>query len=104
MWFAAMGNVQQYPWTLHLIWKLLHNDSGAQRLFGGNPFPGEPPHYIRATLYKYQFVPSAGPGSPYWKRTEVGAWLPPLSKTDGRLIDYLRAVGWLDTPAVPAGG
>jgi len=104
MWFAAMGNVQQYPWTLHLIWKLLHNDGGAQRLFGGNPFPGEPPHYIRATLYKYQFVPSAGPGSPYWKRTELGAWLPPLSKTDGRLIDYLSAVGWLDTPAVPAGG
>ena len=26
MWFASMATPQDYPWTLHLVWKLLHND------------------------------------------------------------------------------
>ena len=38
MWFAAMSTYDEYPWTLHLVWKLLHNDPGALSLFGGNPF------------------------------------------------------------------
>ena len=29
IWFAAMSSPDQYPWTLHLVWKLLHNDVGA---------------------------------------------------------------------------
>jgi len=104
MWFAAMGDVQHYPWTLHLVWKLLHNDPGAIGLFASNPFPDAPPRYIRATLYRYQFVRSTGPGSPYWKRTEIHPWLPPLSKTDQQLVSYLRAVGWLDVPDTGSGG
>ena len=39
MWFAAMSTPDQYPWTVHLIWKLLHNDPGALSLFGGNSWP-----------------------------------------------------------------
>jgi hypothetical protein len=35
MWFASMSTVNEYPWTLHLVWKLLHNDPGALSLFGG---------------------------------------------------------------------
>ncbi len=31
MWFAAMSDAQEYPWTLHLVWKLLHNDPGVAR-------------------------------------------------------------------------
>ena len=101
MWFAAMGNVQQYPWTLHVVWKLLHNDSGTLSLFAGNPFPKAPPRYIRATLYRYQFIRSAGPHTPYWTRTELGPWLPPLSVFDRQLTSYLTSVGWMDTsPAV----
>src|ERR1022692_911498 len=29
MWFAAMSSPNEYPWTLNLVWKLLHNDPGA---------------------------------------------------------------------------
>jgi hypothetical protein len=36
IWFAAMSNPERYPWTLHLVWKLLHNDPGALSL----PSPG----------------------------------------------------------------
>mgnify|MGYP003694796503 CR=1 FL=1 len=52
IWFAAMGSPAEYPWTLHFVWKLLHNDPGTLSLLGGNPFPLRPPHYIRAQLYR----------------------------------------------------
>jgi len=51
MWFAAMDSPQRYPWTVHLVWKLLHNDPGAIGLFASNPFPNRPPRFVRATLY-----------------------------------------------------
>jgi hypothetical protein len=97
MWFAAMDTPQQYPWTLHLIWKLLHNDPGALSLFGGNPFPDKPPRYIRAVLYSYSFAPPGNPAGLWWKRQEQGLWLPPLSADDPRLLDFLRQAGWLDS-------
>ena len=50
MWFAAMGSPSEYPWTLHLVWKLLHNDPGASSLFANNPFRDRPPRFVRATL------------------------------------------------------
>ena len=96
MWFAAMSTPDQYPWTVHLIWKLLHNDPGALSLFGGNPFPKKPPHYIRAVLYRYRFVPPGNPRGDWWKREPLGVWLPPLSADDPRLIQFLTRAGWLD--------
>jgi len=93
MWFASMSSVQDYPWTLNLVWKLLHNDPGAVGLFAANPFPDQPPRYIRAVRYRYAFAP---PGSPdTWNRERVGDWLPPLSADDPRLVDYLRRAGWI---------
>ena len=97
MWFAAMSTPDQYPWTAHLIWKLLHNDPGALSLFGGNPFPERPPRYVRAVLYHYQFAPRGTPDGNWWKREELGLWLPPLSADDPRLIQFLKQAGWLQS-------
>jgi hypothetical protein len=96
MWFASMSTPEEYPWTLHLVWKLLHNAPGALSLFGGNPFPDKPPHYIRAVLYRYQFARPGNPQHDWWKREELGIWLPPLSDDDPRLLDILKQAGWLD--------
>ena len=96
MWFAAMSTPDQYPWTLHLVWKLLHNDPGALSLFGGNPFPHKPPRYIRAVLYRYRFAPPGNRKGDWWKREELGLWLPPLSANDPRLLAFLKQAGWLD--------
>src|SRR5205823_4399838 len=52
IWFAAMSTADRYPWTLHLLWKLLHNDPGALSLLATNPFPDAPPRWIRARLYR----------------------------------------------------
>jgi len=97
MWFAAMGSPDQYPWTLHLIWKLLHNDPGALSLFSANPFPKKPPRFIRAVLYRYTFAPPGNPKGLWWDRQELGLWLPPLSADDPRLIAFLGQAGWLDS-------
>jgi len=96
MWFAAMSTPDQYPWTLHLVWKLLHNDSGALSLFSGNPFPQRPPRYIRAVLYQYKFAPSGNPEGNWWKREALGPWLPPMSADDPRLLSFLKQAGWLE--------
>jgi hypothetical protein len=102
MWFAAMSTPDQYPWTLHLVWKLLHNDPGALSLFAGNPFPQKPPRYIRAVLYRYEFDRPGNPEGNWWKREPLGLWLPPLSVDDPRLISYLEGAGWLkNTNSIP---
>jgi hypothetical protein len=96
MWFAAMSNPSQHPWTLHLVWKLLHNDPGALSLFGGNPFPDKPPRFVRAVLYRYDFAPPGNPAHLWWNRQQLSLWLPPLSADDPRLIELLEEAGWLD--------
>ncbi|HEY1166772.1 MAG TPA: lipase maturation factor family protein [Chitinophaga sp.] len=96
MWFASMSTPNEYPWTLHLTWKLLHNDPAILKLFAGNPFPGKPPRYIRAILYRYRFAKPGNPEGLWWTRSRIGAyWLPPLSADDPRLIGSLKQQGWL---------
>ena len=96
MWFAAMGNPQEYPWTLHLVWKLLHNNLGALRPAGvPTLFPDQPPSYIRAVLYEYKFAAPGNPNHAWWIRSKLGLWLPPLSAGDPALIAFLRQEGWL---------
>ncbi|HET6347748.1 MAG TPA: lipase maturation factor family protein [Candidatus Krumholzibacteria bacterium] len=95
MWFASMSSMEQYPWTLNLVWKLLHNDPGAVGLFAANPFPDSPPRYIRAIEYRYSFAPPGNPNGVWWKRERISVWLPPLSADDPRLVDFLKRAGWL---------
>jgi len=86
MWFAAMSSPDEYPWTLRLVDKLLHNDPLALSLFAGNPFPGKPPLYVRAVLYRYRFVRPGLAGEQWWTRERVGApWLPAMGVGDPRL-------------------
>ncbi|MDB5135411.1 MAG: lipase maturation factor family protein [Mucilaginibacter sp.] len=95
MWFASMSTADQYPWTYNLVWKLLHNDPGAVSLFAGNPFPGKPPRFIRAVLYRYQFAKPGNPKGLYWTRERIGDWMPVLSANDARLVKFLEGEGWV---------
>src|SRR6266704_2259558 len=94
IWFAAMASPAEYPWTLHFVWKLLHNDRGTLSLLANNPFPDTPPHYIRARLYRYQFSPLGDKA--WWKREVIGEWLPALSTDDAEFRRLLNAMDWLD--------
>jgi hypothetical protein len=95
MWFAAMSTPEEYPWTLNLVFKLLHNDPGAVGLFAANPFPGRPPRYIRAILYRYRFARPGNPGGLWWHRERIGdVWIPAMSVNDPRLTGFLKREGW----------
>ena len=94
MWFAAMASPNEYPWTLNLVSKLLHNDKDAVSLFASNPFTSKPPKYIRAVLYQYMFAKPGNPKGLWWKRERIGVWLPALSVNDPRLIQFLQNQGW----------
>lgn len=94
MWFAAMATPADYPWTLNLVAKLLHNDPGAIGLFAGNPFPDRPPRYVRAVRYRYTFARPGNPQGRWWQRERVDTWLRPLSANDPRLVRFLRSAGW----------
>ena len=96
IWFAAMSGPEHYPWTVHLVWKLLHNDRGVLGLLANDPFPDHPPRTIRARLYRYAFAAPGAPDHAWWRRTLVGEWLPPLSTNDVRLHRFLAAYGWDD--------
>ncbi len=101
IWFAAMSVPERYPWTAHLIWKLLHNDPGALSLLATNPFPDRPPRHVRAQYYRYAFAPPGNPEGLTWRRTLLGTWIPPLSVDDPRLLRFLTAHGWLPPGAGP---
>ena len=95
MWFAAMDTPDDYPWTLNLVWKLLHNDRATLSLFANNPFPDNPPKYVRAVLYRYTFAKPDNPNGLWWSREWLGDWIPVMSVNDPLLKDYLQRNGWL---------
>jgi hypothetical protein len=93
IWFAAMGSPAHYPWTINLVWKLLHADRGTLGLLAGDPFGGQRPRFVRATLYRYRLAPRGSPV--WWQREELGPWLPPLSADSQELREFLNQQGWL---------
>jgi len=98
IWFAAMATPDDYPWTLHFEWKLLHGDRGTLSLLANDPFPGAVPRWIRASYYRYEFAPPGDPSHAWWRRQRVGDWLPPLSAADPRLRRMAAAGGWRPSP------
>jgi hypothetical protein len=94
IWFAAMASPREYPWTLHFIWKLLHNDPDTLSLLANNPFPDKPPHFVRARLYRYRFAPLGEKG--WWRRELIDEWLPPFSADDQNLREFMGAMHWYD--------
>ncbi len=96
MWFAAMSSPEEYPWTYHLVWKLLHNDPGTLSLFANNPFPDKPPRFVRAVLYHYSFARPGDRNGRWWNRERLGdVWLPAFSSNDQRLIEILKTAEWI---------
>jgi predicted DCC family thiol-disulfide oxidoreductase YuxK len=81
MWFAALGNYQSEPWTLHFMERLLEGSSDVLQLLDKNPFPGAPPRYVRALLYEYRFTTPAErrTSSDWWHRELKGTYVPAVS-------------------------
>ena len=67
MWFAALGRYQQNPWFLAFVLRLLEGSPPVRALLANDPFPNEPPRYVRATTASYTFTGFA-------ERRETGRW------------------------------
>jgi Lipase maturation factor len=105
LWFASRASIRDYPWTAHLVWKLLHNDPTTLRLLSHNPFPAQPPRRIRALLYRYHFAAPDNPTGAWWHRQLLTTWFPPVSAADPALIHFLQLHRWLPArPPRPAAG
>ncbi|HEY3841541.1 MAG TPA: lipase maturation factor family protein [Bryobacteraceae bacterium] len=97
MWFAAMSDYYQHPWFIHLLGKLLQGDADTLSLLAYNPFPGEPPRYIRAELYQYHFATPADrkQNGHWWTRQRVAEYFPPVSLQTPQFRAILERQGWL---------
>jgi lipase maturation factor 1 len=81
MWFAALGSYRHNPWFVSLLERLLQGTPEVTALFARNPFPQDPPHYIRARLYQYHFTTwtEYRATGDWWKRENAGDYLPAIS-------------------------
>ncbi len=70
-------------WFLRFTEKLLEGDQKTLKLLRVNPFTDQPPHFVRALFYRYQFTTSEErkKTGAWWKRTLVDEYLPPMSSS-----------------------
>jgi hypothetical protein len=81
MWFAALGSPRQNPWFENFCERLLQGSPEVLALLKKNPFPGQPPRFIRAEFYNYHFTNAdeRHATGAWWRREFVGEYLPPVS-------------------------
>ena len=89
LWFAAISPAYAQPWIGRFCEGLLRNDPDIVRLVRHNPFPDEPPRYVRALLYRYRFTTAHERRTEraWWHRDLVGTFLAPL---DLRELDRMK--------------
>jgi lipase maturation factor len=93
MWFLPLRAVVtdtgvlvgRHPvWFVRLVEKLLVADPATLALLGADPFFGQAPNHVRASLYLYRFT---GPrerrqSRAYWTRSYVGSYLPARARRE----------------------
>jgi hypothetical protein len=85
MWFAALSNYQNNPWFVSFVVRLLEGSPTVAELLETNPFPAQPPRFVRATLYEYTFTDfdTRKRTGAWWARQLKGQYLPPVSLKAG---------------------
>ncbi len=88
MWFAALGACRQSPWFLAFAERLLTGDRAVTNLLANDPFPRQPPRYLRTTVDDYRFSDWAARHrtGAWWRKERLGPYCPELtlSATPGR--------------------
>jgi len=81
MWFAALGTARENPWFSRFLQRLLENSPEVTALLGINPFPHEPPLYVRALLYDYRYsgTEEKKATSAWWVRQPEGIYYPAIA-------------------------
>ncbi len=87
LWFASLGSWRENDMVPLTEERLLDNDGDVLKLFRGNPFPGEPPRFVRAVLWQYWFTTEEEKQRTgnWWRRKFIGVYAPEITRgMDGR--------------------
>jgi hypothetical protein len=85
MWFVLLGAHPGAPWFDRLIERLGRDPAAVRPLFARDPFPVDPPRFLRVAVYRYRFTDRA-------TRRATGAWWSRELLGYGRAIDVARLV------------
>jgi hypothetical protein len=87
MWFAALSPAYAEPWFRTFVQRLLEGDRQVTRLLHRDPFPDEPPLFVRARVYRYRFTTrrERAESGHWWARELVGDFLRPVRLQGERL-------------------
>jgi lipase maturation factor 1 len=101
LWFASLGNWQDYRFVVWTEEKLLQNQPGVLQLFAGNPFDGMAPQEVRSVIYQYWFTDmnTKHQTGDWWRREELGEYAPGLAREPDGKISILNIP--LVTPTPP---
>ncbi len=91
MWFAALNPRGNVRWLQGLALGLLESDPEVLALLKHNPFPHEPPRWVRFVYYRYHFTDAderRATGA-WWKREELGRARPMSLQGGARRPDNL---------------
>jgi hypothetical protein len=99
MWFLPLSPRYGDRWFVPFLVKLLENDGPTVSLLRRNPFPGEPPTWIRARLFRYRFTTAAErrTSHDWWVRTPAVEFVAPIGLRRGGTED--RGGGTVDRGA-----
>jgi predicted DCC family thiol-disulfide oxidoreductase YuxK len=91
MWFAALGRVEKTPWFRSFLTRLLDGSPEVLALLEKNPFPNQPPKFIRAVLDNYTFTTpdERTQSGAIWKGEPLSIYCHELRKSDSAVSDLL---------------
>jgi hypothetical protein len=81
MWFESMEPLPRSGWFFNLLAGILRGDSQTLGLLRTNPFPTDPPRYLRAQYYKYTFTTpdERRQTGRWWNRELIGTFYGPVA-------------------------
>jgi hypothetical protein len=81
LWFIPLSPLYAGNWFVRFLARLLEGDRATLRLLRRNPFPDEPPRFVRARFFRYRY-------STWREWRETGAWW--VRKFEGEYIPPVR--------------
>lgn len=78
VWFLPFGYFWNEGWFQAFLVKLLEGSSAVLKLLKVNPFPDQPPLYIRCLIYDYEYTSfeEKKESGHWWKRKLIGQYAP----------------------------
>jgi hypothetical protein len=95
LFFAAHSLPAQNPWLMSFMYRLLNNQKEVLSLINTNkiPFGKNPPKFVKASLYKYQFSSKIQrERGVWWNRIILNSeFIAPMDKNNQVLLDTLKS-------------